>query len=174
MSLWETLTKEPLFDGHRPRQVRRQIRRQLAAKLVHERVHADVREILRRALAIEPCERYPSMQALVADLEHVTVPSLATEPCSQYRFDLLLGQRPRVSVGVQCAALSLNEQHTSAFHVGASGPVHLQWRDRVCPTRSMIGSPLVSRKTSSQRSGVMVAKVERTAERMIASFISRP
>ncbi len=48
----------------------------------------------------------------------------------------------------------------------------MQKRDRVCPTRSITGSPLASRKTSSQRSGdLVVAKVDRRVERMIESFM---
>jgi serine/threonine protein kinase len=67
VALWETLTKEPLFVGRRPGQIRRKLKK-LAVRLAHERVPTPVLEILRRALAIDPRQRYPSMPALVADL----------------------------------------------------------------------------------------------------------
>src|SRR5690606_39700717 len=55
-------------------------------------------------------------------------------------------------------------QHTSASQTGASGPVHAQNRDSVCPTSSVNGCPSASTKTSSHKSGTDVRSEEHTSE----------
>jgi Protein kinase domain len=85
VSLWETLTGEPMFDGRSPGRVLRQIERSLGEKLEHERVPAAVREILRVGLSIDPRERFPNMEALVDALDRLRVPAgdpVSVEPAA--------------------------------------------------------------------------------------------
>jgi hypothetical protein len=74
VSLWETFTCEPLFDGRSPWRVLRQIKR-VGAKLEHDRVPATVRAVLRVGLSVDPSDRYPSMGALADALDRLRVPA---------------------------------------------------------------------------------------------------
>lgn len=77
VSLWETFTREPLFDSRSRRRLLRQIERRLGAKLQHERVPTAVREVLRVGLSLDPRERYPSMAALADALDRLRTPAPA-------------------------------------------------------------------------------------------------
>jgi hypothetical protein len=68
VALLQTFTRELPFDGKDTATVLAQIDR-LEPKLWHWRVPANVRPILRRGLSVDPRDRYPSMDALLDDLE---------------------------------------------------------------------------------------------------------
>jgi serine/threonine protein kinase len=91
VSLWETLTGEPLFDGRSRRRLLRQIKR-VGAKLDHERIPTAMREILRVGLSLDPRERYSSMNALGDALDWLRAPAPAPVPNDVVELTPVIGE----------------------------------------------------------------------------------